>query len=160
MYILNVLFTPCNLHWVFSTSSSWMIIMLLNSRSAWQSTGYPWKSLVKLVNMLYEATIVSRTSKLICRRNKTNYTGYNLTRNFDGRITCDESGSTCNRLWETSKIFRFNPVKSYGDKSVILLWLILSLLSVVMPISDPPSDSNSLWSNFKCSIPVTRSLII
>ncbi|KAE9524818.1 hypothetical protein AGLY_014868 [Aphis glycines] len=27
---------------------------------------------------------------------------------------------------------------------------------VLIPINDPPSESNSLWSNFKCSIPVTE----
>lgn len=66
----------------------------------------------------------------------------------------------CKRLWDTSKIFKSSPVRSLGDKSVNLLLLILSLLSVVIPINDPPSDSNSLWSNFKCSIPVAGSLKI
>jgi len=64
-YILNVLFTPCNLHWVISTSSSWMVIMLLNSRSAWQRTGYPWKSLDNPVKTLYDATNISRAARWI-----------------------------------------------------------------------------------------------
>jgi len=172
-----VLFTPCNLHCVISTSSSWMVIMLLNSRSAWQRTGYPWKSFDNPVKTLYDATNVSRAGRWICKM-KIKIVGtftendratnnnillslitmmvYDIHRTF----TWDESGSMCNRLWDTSKIFKFNPVRSYGDISVNLLWLMFSLTSVLIPINDPPSDSNSLWSNFKCSIPVTGSLII
>jgi len=73
-YILNVLFTPCNLHWVILTSSSRMVIILLYSRTAWQSTGYPWKSLVKLVISLYEAINISRAGKWICGGKILTYT--------------------------------------------------------------------------------------
>lgn len=155
--------------------------MLLNSRSAWQSTGYPWNSFDNPVKTLYDATNVSRAGRWIYERKIKilgEFTGklYRATNDniilsslivvygglYEVRrtITWDESGSMCNRLWDTSKIFKFNPVRSYGDISVNLLWLMFSLTSVLIPINDPPSDSNSLWSNFKCSIPVTGSLII
>lgn len=104
-YILSVLFTPCNLHWVILTSSSRMVIMLLNSRTAWQSTGYPWKSLVKLVISLYEAISISSAGRWICGSGKKT----NINNTFKRRFFV----STIKRIPETSLGVR---VENYGTR--------------------------------------------